>query len=247
MVITIFSEDDGAKRSILAVNLATLCALNHRKVLLVDATAPRHALHWNTRRDVGGIKSKIVVRDTENIQSELANLDSYSHTHYRDIIIDADGVDSWGTEAALDATDVLVIPVRSEQGDVSGQENLIQRLDTLRLFSPSLRVLVVDVVALSALGDVVQREVDAATVFSKKVQAATLADAVIHEWIDDRRTFDQGLSVFEQEPRNDHAVAEMKGLYQEILRVKEQPVEKSAKGVAIMNAIQRWIHEKTGT
>ncbi|HWX01052.1 hypothetical protein [Collimonas sp.] len=246
MIITIFSEDESAKRSILAVNLATLCALNHRKILLIDATAPRHALRWNMQREVDGAKSKVTVRGADHIQSELADPDSYYRMHYRDIIIDADGADSWSTEAALDAADILLVPVRSGPGDLTNQKNLIQRLETLQLFSPALRMLVVDVLALSALGDSVQREVDAAAALSKKILAATLAKAVIHEWIDDSRTFDQGLSIFEQEPCNERAIAELRDLYQEISTVRNLPMASATKSNAILSAVQRWIHERTG-
>src|SRR5438445_6505989 len=90
MIITIFSADNNAKRSILAVNLATICALNHRKTLLIDATATKCALHWSTWRNVGGVKSKVAVRGTEDIQSELDDTDSYYRTHFQEIIIDAD-------------------------------------------------------------------------------------------------------------------------------------------------------------
>lgn len=241
MIITIFSADGSATRSILAANLATLCALHHRKVLLIDATSQKYALQWGTRREASRVRPKVVVRGAENIQSELTDLDSYYRTHYRDIIIDADGVDSWGTEAALDATDVLVIPVRSEQGDVSGEENLIQCIETLRLFSPTLRVLVVDVFALGAAGDAGKRDAHAATAFAKKILTATLADAVIYERIDDRRVFDQGHSIFECVPCNEQALTDMNSLYREILKVKELRLEKAVKGTVILKAIQRRI------
>jgi hypothetical protein len=47
---------------------------------------PYHALRWCTWRDVGGMKSKMTVRGTDNVQSEPADPDSCSRTHYRDII-----------------------------------------------------------------------------------------------------------------------------------------------------------------
>lgn len=247
MIITIFSEDALAKRSILAVNLAVLCALDHRKALLIDATSPKYLLNWSARRDAADIKVKLAVHDAENLQSELDDPASYNRTHYQEIIIDADGVDTWSADSALTATDVLVIPVRSYQGDLKVQENLIQRIETARLFNPALRILIVDVRALSAAGDSAKQASDAVKVFAKKIMTARLADTVIPEWIDDRSTFDGGLSVFECEPCNQRAVAEMKALYQEISSVKDLPIEAAANGIAVMNAIQRRIHENGGT
>ncbi|MFC5474457.1 hypothetical protein [Paraherbaspirillum soli] len=243
MIITIFSEDDNAKRSMLAVNLAALRALDHHKVLLIDATAPEYSLNWSTQFNAAGVKSRFVVHGTENLESELESPDSYYRTHYREIIIDADGIDARSTDSALLATDVLVVPIRSGQNDVRNRENLVQRIETSRLFNSALRVLVVEVQAISAFGDAATQAFNSAKVFAQKVLTATLAKTVIHEWIDDRRSFEQGLSVFESEPGNQHAAAEIKDLYQEISRIRDLPVEAAANNLAIMHAIQRRIHE----
>ncbi|WP_211454908.1 hypothetical protein [Collimonas antrihumi] len=93
MIITIFGENGFAKRSIIALNLAAHCALNHRKVLLLDATSPQQAPGWDRRRRATGGKAKITVRGIENLQSELENPTSCYRSHYSDTIIDADGVD----------------------------------------------------------------------------------------------------------------------------------------------------------
>lgn len=242
MIITIFSENEFAKRSIIALNLAAHCALNHRKVLLLDATSPQHALGWDKRRRANGGKTKITVRGIENLQSELENPASYYRSHYPDTIIDADGVDVRNTDAALIATDVLVIPIDSRQG--YGGETLIQRIETLRLFNPALRILVVEVQAISAFGAAARTENNPAQAAAKTILTATLADTVIHEWIDDRSTFDQGMSLFERDPRNERAITEIKDLYQEIKRIRVQPLESAANSLAILHALQRRTEEK---
>ncbi|GAC1527872.1 MAG: hypothetical protein NVS3B11_28570 [Collimonas sp.] len=242
MIITIFGGQGFAKRSIIALNLAAHCALDHRKVLLLDATSPQHALGWDRRRRATGGKTKITVRGIENMQSELENPASYYRSHYPDTIIDADGVDVRNTDAALVATDVLVIPFDSRQG--YGGEKLIQRIETLRLFNPALRVLVVEIQAISVFSAAAMREVNPARVAARKILTATMADTVIHEWIDDCRTFDQGLSLCECDPRNERAIAEIKDLYQEIKRIRVQPLESAANSLAILHALQRRTEEK---
>jgi chromosome partitioning protein len=246
MITTIYSEDALAKRSILAVNMAALYARNHRKALLIDATLPKYVLNWSARRNAADIKLKLAVHDAEYLQSELDDPASYYRTRYQEIIIDADGVDAWNADSALTATDVLVIPIRSYQGDLKAQGNLIQRVETARLFNPALRILIVEIRALTAVSDSAQQASDAVKFFSQKIITATLANTIIHEWIDDRSTFDRGLSIFECEPCNQRAVAEVNNLYQEILKVKDLPIEAAANEVAIMNAIQRRIHENAG-
>lgn len=245
MIITIFSEDDSTTRSILVANLAALCALNHHKVLLIDATSQKYSSNWGMQRSVAGIKPKLTVHAPESLHSVLGNLVPDYSTHYRELIIDADGVDSWKAESALIATDVLVIPIQTHQSDLRGQDNLIQRIEKVRLFNPALRVLVVDVQTISAFSDTAKREFDAAAAFTKKILAATLADEAIHEWTDVRRAFDRGLSTFESAPTNERAAAEIKGLYQQILKVKDMPMD-AANSIAVMNAVQQAIHGKPG-
>ena len=242
MIITIFSENRSVKRSVIALNLAAHCALNHRKVLLLDATSPQHALGWDKRRRANGGKTKITVRGIENLRSELENPVSYYRSHYPDTIIDADGGDAHNTDAALIAADVLVIPLESSQG--YGGEELIQRVETLRLFNPALRVVVVEVQAISAFSNAARTDTNPAQVAANKILTATLAETVIHEWIDDRSTFDQGLSLFECDPRNERAIAEIKDLYKEIRRIRVRPLEPAANSLAILHALQRRTEEK---
>lgn len=245
MIITIFNEAESAERSILATNLVALRALNHGKAALIDATSPKHSLSWNTRRSAAGIRPKIAVHAAENLHVELENPISYYRTHYRDIIIDTDGVDSLNSSSALVATNVLVVPAWSHQADLPDQENLIHRIEAVRIFNPALRVLVVDVRTISAFSDAEKLESEAASAFAKKILGATLANTVIHEWFDARRAFDRGLSLFECDPCNERATAEIADLYQEILEIKNLPVL-AANGIALTNAIQRMIHGQAG-
>lgn len=240
MIITIFSEDDSTKRSILAANLATFCAQQHRKVLLIDATSLRYSLHWGERRAAADARIKLAVRGMEGLPSELENPLSYYRSHFQDIVIDTDGSDSWNADSALVATDVLLIPVGSRSGDLKRRENLIQRIEALRLFNPALRVLVVELQAISAFGDAAAAEGSSdARVFSDKVLTAALAQTVIHEWLEDNRLLQQGQSVFDSEPRNRRAVAEIEALYQEIARARDLRLEAGAYSLAILHAIQR--------
>jgi chromosome partitioning protein len=244
MIITIFSEDDSAKRTNLAINLATLCALNHRKVLLADATAPKHAVEWSKRRNAADAKPKAAIRDIKSLGSELENPDSYFRSHYQDIIIDADGVDTWNADAAMIATDVLVVPIRFYQGDLKAPKSLAQRVESLRFYNPALRILIVDVLTLSACSDAEQLAFDVISAFAKRIPDAMISDVVIQERIEDRRNFDLGLSVFESNPPHKRAIAEIKDLHQEILRAKDARLKTGEVGNSIMHAIQRWTHEK---
>jgi cellulose biosynthesis protein BcsQ len=249
MIVTIFSADEFAKRSIIALNLAAYCALNHHKVLLLDATAPQRALGWNARSSAAGRKSKITkstkitIRSSENLQSELENPSSYYRSRYPEIIIDADDSDVRNTDALLIATDVLVVPVHSRQNH--NRQALIQRIETLRLFNPALRVLIVEIQAISAFTAAARVETNPAKSVANEILTATLADTVIQEWIDDHSTFDQGLSLFECNPRNERAITEIKKLHEEITKIRTQPLEPKANSLAILHALQRRTQEES--
>jgi chromosome partitioning protein len=238
MIITIFSEDDSTKRSILAANLAVFCALQHRKVMLIDATSLKYSLHWGERRTAADARNKLAVRGMDGLPSELENPASYYRSHFQDIIVDTDGSDSWSADSALVATDVLLVPIASRGGDVKRRENLIQRIEALRLFNPALRVLVIELQAISAFGDA-SATINDARAFAENVLTATLAETVIHEWLEDNRLLQQGQSAFDSEPRNQRAIAEIENLYQEIARVRDLRLEAGAYSTAILNAIQR--------
>ena len=242
MIITVFSEDEFAKRSIIALNLAAHCAQNRRRVLLTDATALQYALGWDARRRAAGGKPKITVRGSADLESDLENPASYYRNHYPETIVDTDGSNARNANAALVATDVLVIPVHSRQA--CNRQALVERIEAARLFNPALRILVVEVQAISAFGAAADTEASPARALAKEILTATLAATVIHEWIDDRSIFDKGLSVFEPSPRNERAVAEIEDLYQEIARTRIQPVEQEANSLAILHALQRRTQEK---
>ncbi|AEK60082.1 hypothetical protein [Collimonas fungivorans] len=211
-------------------------------MLLADATSLQYALGWNTRRRAAGAKQKITVRGSADLESDLENPASYYRVHYPETVIDADGSDARSTNAALVVTDVLVIPVHSRQD--CNRQALIERIEAARLFNPALRILVVEVQAISAFDAAAGAEASPARALAKEILTATLAETVIHEWIDDRSLFERGLSVFEPSPRNERAVAEIEGIYQEIARTRIQPVAQAANSLAILHALQRRTQEK---
>ncbi|WP_211462371.1 ParA family protein [Collimonas silvisoli] len=186
--------------------------------------------------------AKMTIRSSENLQSELENPESYYRGRYSEIIIDADDGDVRNTDALLVATDVLVVPVHPRQNH--NREALIQRIETLRLFNPALRVLIVEIQVISAFAAAARTETNLARLVAKEILASTLAATVIHEWIDDRRSFDQGLSIFECNPRNERAIAEIRNLREEITKIRTQSLEPSANSLAILHALQRRTEEK---
>ena len=243
MIITIFSTNNSVDRSIFTINLAAVFTRNLRRVALVDLTSSMHALNWKTQRQDANIKPKFTVHDPLGLPLELENRNSYLRTHYHEIIIDTDGVDSWFAESAMAASQIIIVPLWHHQDNAKLQEKLIERIERIKLFHPTLQVLIVDMQRPSAQSDAEARQSDEAAKFTQSIPGAMLADVVMHEWFGARRAFDDGLSIYESNSRNDRAEAEMKKLYQEILRVKDAPIQAIDSGAAT-HAIHSIIHPK---
>jgi chromosome partitioning protein len=243
MIITIFGDRSRVDRSILAANLATQSALLHHKVALIDITSEQHALNWGNLRGDNRVKPKLAVFGSPGLRADLENSRSFLRTHYRDIIIDADGIDSLNTDSALIASHVLVIPAWFVQGGTSDQEKLIQHLEDVRLFNPALRIVVIDVRTISAGSDTEKREIEAAVNFAREATGAGVAETVLHERLNARRAFDAGLSVFDDAPINEHAATEIGNLYQEIVKINDLPAL-PPDSLTVSHAIQRRIHGK---
>ncbi len=243
MIVTIFSKDARSDRSILAANLAAHCAREHHGVALLDASAAQHAMNWGKQRNEQRIKPKIAVFGSLGLRSDLENPRSYLRSHYQEIIIDSDGADSLNTDSALLASNVLLIPAWFRQGQSGQREKLIEHLEEVRLFNPALRILVVDMRTISAGSDVEKTEAQAAADFADSVSGASLAQTVLHERLGAQRAFDAGLSVFEDEPINECAAAEIGDLYREIVQLHAVPMQ-APNGAEVLHAIQRRMHGK---
>lgn len=244
MIITIFSSNTGVDRSIFAVNLAAVITRNLRKVALVDLTVPMHTLNWKARRVVAGLKPKFAVHDPLGLSFELENRNSYLRTHYNEIIIDTDGTNSWFAESAMAASQIIIVPFWHGQDNSALHKKLIERLERIKIFHPMLSVLVVDMQRTSAQNCVETRQSDEAKAFAQIIPGAILADVVMHEWFGAQRAFDDGMSIFENNSRNEQAEAEMKNLYREILCLKDEPIH-AADSASVTHTLHDIIHPKS--
>lgn len=209
-------------RSILAVNLAGIGALEHRKVAVIDVTAPQYSLTWGALRKENNIKPKVPVFGPMGLREDLANPYSYLRTHYRDIIIDTDGVDRLNADSALVASQLAILPIWFQKTDDSVLDELIHRVKEVRLFNPGMRILIVRLQSISASSSGTQ-EATIAAAFAHRIPGAILSDTVLHERWNPRRAFDSGLTISEDEPVSDTAVAELRKLHEEIGRIHQTP------------------------
>ncbi len=218
MIVAIANEHVGSGKSILADNLATLCALAGRNVLLVDNAAQRKSFLWSVERRAAGIVPKVPVRaiSGKGLQPELENLS----LRYKDIVIDTEGRDSMGSRSALIAARVVIIPMRARKIDLERQETLIKRIEAARLINPHLRVLVV---ISRAQHDIPIADINAVKLFVARIPSAVLTETIIHEAVALGVAFDEGRSISECRSADNPAVAEMQSIYREVFESEKKP------------------------
>jgi chromosome partitioning protein len=247
MIITIYARGNRIDRSMLAANLAAMGAAAHRKVAVIDATAPQYALQWGELRKAAHAKPKLPVHAPPVFRSDLENPHAYLRTHYQDIVIDADGVDRLNTDSALVASQLAVLPLWFQKMGPDAADTLLWHLMEVRLFNPTLHILLVRVRSISASGDE-HEDMARAADFAKRIPGAVLAQTVLHERWNPRRAFDAGLTLFEDEPVSDSAVAELTALHGEIAQLGQAPAPARG-GAELSEAVRqhirgRWLHQQ---
>jgi len=222
MIITVFARGDRIDRSMLATNLAAITAASHRKVAVIDVTAPQFSLQWGEMRKEHNVRPKVPVFGPLGLRADLEDPHSFLRTRYRDIIIDADGVDKLNSDSALVASQLLLLPLWFQKMEANAYEELIRHLAEVRLFNPTLHILLVNVRSISASGGA-EEDAARAIAFAKRIPGAVLAQTVLHERWNPHRAFGAGLTIFEDEPVSDSAVAELASLPHEIGQLLQTP------------------------
>lgn len=170
MIIAVANQSDTTARSGMADSLAQLRAEAGRTVLLIGAaTTPERSVTAHGRR--GSLARHAI--DTRGLQGELEQLQQ----HYHDVVIDTEGRDTLESRIALIAARLVIVPVHVDEVDVAGRYQLIDRLNSARMFNPGLRVVFVIVGREQPSPE----EKAAVRHYVAQVMSATLAGTLLHE------------------------------------------------------------------
>jgi chromosome partitioning protein len=207
MIILSGGIKGGSGKTTVATNLAILCALADRDVLLVDAddqeSASDFTLLRNERRPEGAGYTSIKLSG-KAVRTELLRL----APKYDDVVIDTGGRDTSSQRAALSVADVLLVPFVPRSFDVWTLEKVAELVEEMRQVNASLR-------AFTFLNRADPRghdNLDAAEVLQ---EAPALA--FIDTPLGSRKAFSnaaaQGLAVTELRPADPKASEEMMTLF----------------------------------
>jgi len=208
MIITVASNVQGVGKTLIATNIAVLRILAGHRVRLVDITPQQTSSSWCIERNASGIAPAVPAESVKGklLKEEFAGICA----GYNDVIIDTDWRNSTGNQAALELSDMVVVPLLAGDDAVENLKPMIRRIKTARRTNPNLWALVVIVRVPAALS---LFQLDTIRRYIAKLPSTTLAGTVIHERDTLPAASATHLSIFEYKPADARAIAEMHDLY----------------------------------
>jgi chromosome partitioning protein len=213
MIVLLGGLKGGTGKSTLATNLAALRALDGHEVLLIDADSQGSAAFWAEIRDESGIKPRVpcVQKRGRRIHDEIKEMSGKFGT----IVIDAGGRDNPGLRSSMLAADLLIVPTKASQYDLTSLEDLAVVIEDCLLINPKLKTLVV--INMAHANPQVS-EGQEAKEYLGEVAHIDLAETVIRDRIIFRKSSRTGRSILEMKPSDPKAASEIKAIYEEVFR-----------------------------
>ncbi|ATQ74927.1 hypothetical protein CR152_10615 [Massilia violaceinigra] len=209
MIVAIASIQGKPLKTPLAANLALLRARSGRTICLIDVDPRRSAYSCSCARSAAGQSPSVPTRtlDARSLAREIEELTP----GFSDLLINTGEVETQEARPALIAARVVLVPVQVGNVDLESQYPLIARLNSARMFNPSLKVLFVIVSDGSTPSP---EQLAAVRLYVAHVMSATLVATVLHAPCshDDG----QGRCASDAQTCDPDAAAELHALYREI-------------------------------
>ncbi|KKO66201.1 chromosome-partitioning ATPase Soj [Janthinobacterium sp. HH107] len=209
-IITVGSTKGGVGKTTLALNIAIARALAGRDVWLIDADRQGTA---STALAIRGEAGKLPAIATAHYADggQLRTQLLHQRGKFQDIVIDAGGRDSTALRAALVLSDLVLVPFQPRSIDVWAVADIAALIEEARAMRDGLQALAVLNMADTAGTD----NEDAAAALADYPAISYLATP-IRRRKSIANAAGNGMSVLEQTPRDDKAIAELNALLQAI-------------------------------
>jgi chromosome partitioning protein len=207
----------GVGKTTLATNMAILRSLEGKDVLLVDADDQGTATDFTSVRnetmgDQGAGYTSIKLHGAA-VRSELLRM----RDKYDDIVIDVGGRDTAGQRAALSIANVYVVPFLPGSFDVWTLDSVAALVEECRAFNDELRA-----VCVINRADAKGADNQEAATIAKETEGLEFIDSQLGNRKAFRSAAAQGLSVVEVSPKDPKAIAEIRGLYQNLYDIEKK-------------------------
>lgn len=209
-IITVGSTKGGVGKTTLALNIAIARAMAGRDVWLIDADRQGTA---STALAIRGEAGKLPAIATAHYADggQLRTQLLHQRGKFQDIVIDAGGRDSTALRAALVLSDLVLVPFQPRSIDVWAVADIAALIEEARTMRDGLQALAVLNMADTAGTD----NEDAAAALADYPAINYLATP-IRRRKSIANAAGNGMSVLEQTPRDDKAIAELNALLQAI-------------------------------
>ncbi|NHZ44694.1 hypothetical protein [Massilia aquatica] len=209
MIVAIASIQGHALKALLAANLAVLRARSGRTICMIDVDPCRSAYRWSCERSAAGQRPSVPTRtlDARSLAREIDNLSA----GFSDLLINTGEVETQEARSALIAARVVLVPVQVGDVDLDSRYPLIARLNSARMFNPSLKVLFVIVSDGPAPSP---QQLAAVRLYVAHVMSATLVATVLH--VPCSHDYGQGRCASDAQTCDPDAAAELHALYREV-------------------------------
>jgi len=214
MILVIASIKGGVGKSCIATNIAVCLQSQGHKVKLIDGDKQGTTTEWvEERRELGQLPDIRFAQYTGNCREDLLADERDGYT----VVVDTGGHDSPMMRSALTAATHLLIPSRTKRRDLKTLIQMMQLIDEVKVVNPDLivRGVATQCPTLPSLGYRIQNAKDAFTAFGIPPLQYIINNREIYDDADE-----DGSSVFEFEPKNDKAIAEMTNIVNELMEAK---------------------------
>lgn len=209
-IITVGSTKGGVGKTTLALNIAIARAMAGRDVWLIDADRQGTA---STALAIRSEAGKLPVIATAHYADGAALRAQVQHQRnkFQDIVIDAGGRDSTALRAALVLSDLILVPFQPRSIDVWAVADIAALIEEARAMRDGLQAMAVLNMADTAGSD----NEDAAAALAD-YPTMTYLNTPIRRRKSIANAAGNGMSVLEQTPRDEKAIAELNALLERI-------------------------------
>lgn len=212
--IAIANIKGGCGKTTLATNLSCLCAMEGKRVVLIDADIQASSMKFRQQRPDNAASIQAVSILTNTIHKDI---NSFTADY---VFMDVGGRDSDVFRSALMAADAIIIPITPSQYDIWSSEDTFKIVREVQTIFEEIR----PIKAAISLNQVI-----AGTSLSKEVQAVLdeymktfslhLFETYLFSRVAYKESVSEGLSVCEMKgEKYQKAADEMTKLYQEVLK-----------------------------
>jgi chromosome partitioning protein len=214
VIVIVSSEKGGTGKTTIATNLAIIRARKGTDVFLIDADSQRSASDFSAVREQEGHQPSLFCAGMSGpgTYDEIRKMSQ----KFDDTIIDVGGRDTVTLRKALLAADIVIVPFIPSQLDVWGLDRMDEIIGEAKELNENLK-------AISIMNKVDSNPKivlkDEALVIAKGLKNIIFPGLTIGYRVSYRRCVAEGIAVTEQKSKKDEkAIAEMIGLYEEIFR-----------------------------